>query len=94
MFMDAGVPHLSPPDTDVEDHEDNGLGDEYEDMVQEEDEDEEDDWREDRVIEVRWRDGLTGLSHVQVTTCPLIFSCQCHSGSVLFILLACVVFKV
>uniref|UniRef100_A0A7I4AEX4 HECT-type E3 ubiquitin transferase n=1 Tax=Physcomitrium patens TaxID=3218 RepID=A0A7I4AEX4_PHYPA len=65
MFMDAGVPHLSPPDTDVEDHEDNGMGDEYEDMVQEEDEDE-DDWPEDRVIEVRWRDGLTGLSHVQV----------------------------
>jgi hypothetical protein len=71
MFMDAGVPHLSPPDTDVEDHEDNGLGDEYEDMVQEEDEDEDDDWREDRVIEVRWRDGLTGLSHVQVTFCQI-----------------------
>lgn len=77
MFMDAGVPHLSPPDTDVEDHEDNGLGDEYEDMVQEEDEDEDDDWREDRVIEVRWRDGLTGLSHVQVTFCH-IFKSMLH----------------
>lgn len=62
------MPHLSPPDTDVEDHEDNGLGDEYEeDMVQEDDDEEDDDWREDRVIEVRWRDGLTGLNHVQVT---------------------------
>lgn len=64
--MDAGVPHLSPPDTDVEDHEDNGLGDDYEDIIQE-DEDEDDDSYGDRVIEVRWRDGLTGLSHVQVS---------------------------
>jgi E3 ubiquitin-protein ligase HUWE1 len=63
--MDAGVPHLSPHDTDVEDHDDNGLGDEYEDMVEE---DEDDDWQEDRVIEVRWRDGLTGLNRVQVRT--------------------------
>ncbi|KAJ7561891.1 hypothetical protein O6H91_03G045900 [Diphasiastrum complanatum] len=61
---DEGVPHLSPPDTDVEDH-DNGLGDDFEeDMVEEEDED--DEWQEDQVIEVRWRDGLTGLNHVQV----------------------------
>jgi E3 ubiquitin-protein ligase HUWE1 len=67
-FMDAGVPHLSPPDTDVEDHDDNGLGDAYEeDMVDEdEDEDEDDDWQEDQIIEVRWRDGLTGLNRVQV----------------------------
>ncbi|XP_024379829.1 E3 ubiquitin-protein ligase UPL1 isoform X3 [Physcomitrium patens] len=65
IFLDAGVPHLSPPDTDVEDHEDNGLGDDYEDIIQE-DEDEDDDSYGDRVIEVRWRDGLTGLSHVQV----------------------------
>lgn len=66
--MDAGVPHLSPPDTDVEDHDDNGLGDAYEeDMVDEdEDEDEDDDWQEDQIIEVRWRDGLTGLNRVQV----------------------------
>ncbi|CAM6105472.1 unnamed protein product [Calypogeia fissa] len=62
---DRGVPHLSPPDTDVEDHEDTGLGDEYEDDIVDED-DEDDEWREDRVIEVRWRDGLTGLNHVQV----------------------------
>ncbi|KAJ7557451.1 hypothetical protein O6H91_05G127400 [Diphasiastrum complanatum] len=60
---DEGV-RLSPPDTDAEDH-DNGLGDDFEeDMVEEEDED--DEWQEDQVIEVRWRDGLTGLNHVQV----------------------------
>eukprot|EP00250_Pteridium_aquilinum_P016180 c22986_g1_i1 orf=330-11435(+) len=58
------VTHLSPPDTDVDDQDDHGLGDEYGDDILEEEE--EDDWQEDQVIEVRWRDGLTRLNHVQV----------------------------
>lgn len=59
-----GAAHMSLADTDVEDHEDNGLGDEYgDDMVEEDDDDE---FPENRVIEVRWREGLDGLNPVQV----------------------------
>ncbi|EFJ18137.1 ubiquitin-protein ligase, UPL1 [Selaginella moellendorffii] len=56
-----GVPHMSPPDTDVED-QDNSLSDDFEDMGDLDD----GAWQGDRVIEVRWTDGLTGLNHVHV----------------------------
>ncbi|KAL0399112.1 UNVERIFIED_CONTAM: E3 ubiquitin-protein ligase UPL2, partial [Sesamum radiatum] len=58
---------MSLADTDVEDHDDAGLGDEYnDDMVDEED----DDFHENRVIEVRWREALDGLDHLQVLGQP------------------------
>ncbi|KAG2678263.1 hypothetical protein I3760_12G135800 [Carya illinoinensis] len=54
-------------DTDVEDHDDTGLGDDYNDeMIDEED----DDFHENRVIEVRWREALDGLDHLQVLGQP------------------------
>ncbi|MCO5577516.1 hypothetical protein L7F22_031347 [Adiantum nelumboides] len=57
------VTHLSPPDTDVDEQDDHGLGDDYgDDMVEEE----EDDWQEDQVIEMRWRDGLAPINNVPV----------------------------
>lgn len=74
MFMDVGVLYFLLFDIDVEDYEDNGLGDEYEDMVQEEDEDEDDDWCEDWVIEVWWCDGFIGFSYVQVIICWIFLS--------------------
>ncbi|RVW50069.1 E3 ubiquitin-protein ligase UPL1 [Vitis vinifera] len=58
---------MSLADTDVEDHDDGGLGDDYNDeMVDEED----DDFHENRVIEVRWREALHGLDHLQVLGQP------------------------
>ncbi|CAI9088204.1 OLC1v1022471C1 [Oldenlandia corymbosa var. corymbosa] len=62
-----GAALMSLADTDVEDHDDGGLGDDYnEDMVDEED----DDFHENRVIEVRWREALDGLDHLQVLGQP------------------------
>nr|XP_027062177.1 E3 ubiquitin-protein ligase UPL1 [Coffea arabica]XP_027064851.1 E3 ubiquitin-protein ligase UPL1-like isoform X2 [Coffea arabica] len=61
-----GTALMSLADTDVEDHDEAG-GDEYnEDMVDEED----DDFHENRVIEVRWREALDGLDHLQVLGQP------------------------
>ncbi|KAJ7969420.1 E3 ubiquitin-protein ligase UPL1 [Quillaja saponaria] len=58
---------MSLADTDVEDHEDTGLGDEYNDeMIDEED----DDFHENRVLEVRWREALDGLDHLQILGQP------------------------
>ncbi|KAF8060412.1 hypothetical protein N665_1217s0015 [Sinapis alba] len=57
----GGVMSLSG--TDVEDPEDTGLGDEYNDDMIDEDED---DIHENRVIEVRWREALDGLDHFQI----------------------------
>ncbi|XP_059440839.1 E3 ubiquitin-protein ligase UPL1 isoform X2 [Corylus avellana] len=58
---------MSLADTDVEDHDDTGLGDDYNDeMIDEED----DDFHENRVIEVRWREALDGLDHLQVLGQP------------------------
>ncbi|XP_051125493.1 E3 ubiquitin-protein ligase UPL1 isoform X2 [Andrographis paniculata] len=66
-IAEDGTGLMSLADTDVEDHEDTGLGDEYnEDMIDEED----DDFRENRVIEVRWREALDGLDHLQVLGQP------------------------
>ncbi|XP_073020547.1 E3 ubiquitin-protein ligase UPL1-like isoform X2 [Primulina eburnea] len=57
---------MSLADTDVEDRDDTGIGDEYnDDMV-----DEEDDFHENRFIEVRWREALDGLDHLQVLGQP------------------------
>ncbi|CAN4103909.1 unnamed protein product [Withania somnifera] len=54
---------MSLADTDGEEHDDTGLGGEYnDDMVDEED----DEFHENRVIEVRWREALDGLDHLQV----------------------------
>ncbi|KAJ0801926.1 putative HECT domain, ubiquitin interacting, UBA-like superfamily, armadillo-like helical [Helianthus annuus] len=54
-----GAALMSLADTDVEDHDETGLGDEYnDDMVDEEDDD---DYHENRVIEVRWREALDGV---------------------------------
>lgn len=61
-----GTALMSLADTDAEDHDEAG-GDEYnEDMVDEED----DDFHENRVIEVRWREALDGLDHLQVLGQP------------------------
>lgn len=58
---------MSLADTDVEDHDDTGLGDDYnEEMI----DDEDDDFHENRVIEVRWREALDGLDHLQVLGQP------------------------
>ncbi|GER32833.1 E3 ubiquitin-protein ligase UPL1 [Striga asiatica] len=62
-----GTGLMSLADTDIEDHDDAGLGDEYNDeMVDEED----DDFHENNVIEVRWREALDGLDHLQVLGQP------------------------
>ncbi|KAL2483694.1 E3 ubiquitin-protein ligase [Forsythia ovata] len=66
-IAEDGTALMSLADTDVEDHDDAGLGDEYnDDMVDEED----DDFHENRVIEVRWREALDGLDHLQVLGQP------------------------
>ncbi|XP_048323503.2 E3 ubiquitin-protein ligase UPL1 isoform X3 [Ziziphus jujuba] len=58
---------MSLADTDVEDHDDAGLGDDYNDEMIDEDDD---DFHENRVIEVRWREALDGLDHLQVLGQP------------------------
>ncbi|CAK7324495.1 unnamed protein product [Dovyalis caffra] len=66
-IAEDGAGMMSLADTDVEDHDDTGLGDDYNDeMIDEED----DDFHENRVIEVRWREALDGLDHLQVLGQP------------------------
>ncbi|XP_007020477.2 PREDICTED: E3 ubiquitin-protein ligase UPL1 [Theobroma cacao] len=66
-IAEDGAGMMSLADTDVEDHDDTGLGDDYnDDMIDEED----DDFHEHRVIEVRWREALDGLDHLQVLGQP------------------------
>ncbi|KAB2044499.1 hypothetical protein ES319_D01G095000v1 [Gossypium barbadense] len=66
-IAEDGAGMMSLADTDVEDHDDTGLGDDYnDDMIDEED----DDFHERRVIEVRWREALDGLDHLQVLGQP------------------------
>ncbi|KAK4491779.1 hypothetical protein RD792_002554 [Penstemon davidsonii] len=66
-IAEEGTGLMSLADTDVEDRDDTGLGDEYnDDMVDEED----GDFDENRVIEVRWREALDGLDHLQVLGQP------------------------
>ncbi|KAK2997133.1 hypothetical protein RJ639_026658, partial [Escallonia herrerae] len=66
-IAEDGTGLLSLADTDGEDHDETGLGDEFnDDMVDEED----DDFHDNRVIEVRWREALDGLDHLQVLGQP------------------------
>ncbi|KAE9610601.1 putative aminoacyltransferase, E1 ubiquitin-activating enzyme [Lupinus albus] len=58
---DGGM--MSLADTDVEDHDDAVLGEYNDQMI---DEDDDDDIHENRVIEVRWREALDGLDHLQI----------------------------
>ncbi|KAL8239183.1 hypothetical protein R6Q59_015750 [Mikania micrantha] len=57
-IAEDGTALMSLADTDVEDHEETGLGDEYNDEMVD---DEDDDYPENRVIEVRWREALDGV---------------------------------
>ena len=66
-IVEDGGGMLSLADTDGEDHEDTGLGDDYNDEMIDEDDD---DFHENRVIEVRWREALDGLDHLQVLGQP------------------------
>ncbi|XP_034896846.1 E3 ubiquitin-protein ligase UPL1 isoform X1 [Populus alba] len=65
-ITEDGAGMMSLADTDVEDHDDTGLADDYNDEMI----DEEDDFHENRVIEVRWREALDGLDHLQVLGQP------------------------
>ncbi|KAE8654176.1 E3 ubiquitin protein ligase upl2, putative isoform 2 [Hibiscus syriacus] len=66
-IAEDGAGMISLADTYVEDHDDYGLGDDYnDDMIDEED----DDFDGHRVIEVRWREALDGLDHLQVLGQP------------------------
>ncbi|KAK9673731.1 hypothetical protein RND81_12G185600 [Saponaria officinalis] len=58
-----GTAIMSLADTDVDDHEDAGLGDDYNNELIDE---EEDDYNENRVIEVRWGEALDGFHQLQV----------------------------
>ncbi|EXB36051.1 E3 ubiquitin-protein ligase UPL1 [Morus notabilis] len=66
-IVEDGGGMLSLADTDGEDHDDTGLGDDYNDEMIDEDDD---DFHENRVIEVRWREALDGLDHLQVLGQP------------------------
>ncbi|KAJ0477367.1 putative HECT domain, armadillo-like helical, HECT, E3 ligase catalytic domain-containing protein [Helianthus annuus] len=57
-IAEDGTALMSLADTDVEDHDETGLGDEYNDEMVD---DEDDDYHENRVIEVRWREALDGV---------------------------------
>nr|CAB3456652.1 unnamed protein product [Digitaria exilis] len=59
-IADEGAGLMSIGDTDIEDQENNVIGDEYNDDLMDE---EDDDFFENRVIEVRWRESLTGMDH-------------------------------
>lgn len=62
-IAEEGTGLISLAGTDVDDHDDSGLVDEYNNgMIDEED----DDFPENHVIEVRWREGLTGLDQLRV----------------------------
>ncbi|XP_022735674.1 E3 ubiquitin-protein ligase UPL1-like isoform X2 [Durio zibethinus] len=66
-IAEDGAGMMSLADTDMEDHDDTGLGDDYnDDTIDEED----DDFHEHRVIEVRWREAFDGLDHLQVLGHP------------------------
>ncbi|XP_010542518.1 PREDICTED: E3 ubiquitin-protein ligase UPL1-like isoform X2 [Tarenaya hassleriana] len=67
-LVEDGAGIMSLAETDVEDPEDAGLGDEYNDDMIEEDDD--DDFHENRVIEVRWREAHDGLDHFQILGQP------------------------
>ncbi|KEH31409.1 E3 ubiquitin-protein ligase UPL1-like protein [Medicago truncatula] len=62
-IAEGGGGMMSMADTDVEDHDDADTGDEYNNEMIDEDDD---DFHENRVIEVRWREALDGLDHLQI----------------------------
>lgn len=66
-IAEDGTGLMSLADTDGEEHDDAGLGGEYNDDMVDEDDDE---FHENRVIEVRWREALDGLDHLQVLGQP------------------------
>lgn len=59
-IADEGAGLMSIADTDIEDQENNAIGDEYNDDLMDE---EDDGILDNRVIEVRWRESLTGMDH-------------------------------
>ncbi|KAF5727902.1 E3 ubiquitin-protein ligase UPL1 isoform X1 [Tripterygium wilfordii] len=59
-IAEDGAGMMSLADTDMEDHDDTGLGDDFHDEMI----DDEDDFHENRVIEVRWREALDSLDQV------------------------------
>ncbi|KAF5728469.1 E3 ubiquitin-protein ligase UPL1 isoform X1 [Tripterygium wilfordii] len=66
-IAEDGAGMMSLADTDMEDHDDTGLGDDFHDEMID---DEDDEFHENRVIEVRWREALDGLDHLQVLGQP------------------------
>ncbi|KAK3129319.1 hypothetical protein QOZ80_6BG0477560 [Eleusine coracana subsp. coracana] len=60
-IADEGVGLMSIADTDFEDQENTAIGDDYNDDLMDEEDD--DDFLENPVIEVRWRESLTGMDH-------------------------------
>ena len=66
-IVEDGRGMLSLADTDGEEHDDAGLADDYNDEMIDEDDD---DLYENRVVEVRWREALDGLDHLQVLGQP------------------------
>ncbi|KAL5205547.1 hypothetical protein ABZP36_033756 [Zizania latifolia] len=64
-IAEEGAGLMSIADTDIEDQENTAIGDDYNDDMMDE---EEDDFLENRVIDVRWRESLTGLNrHLRVS---------------------------
>ncbi|XP_010552364.1 PREDICTED: E3 ubiquitin-protein ligase UPL1-like isoform X2 [Tarenaya hassleriana] len=64
-LVQNGARVMSLAETDMEDLEDTGLGDEYNDDIiddNDDDDDDVDDFHENRVTEVRWREALDGQS--------------------------------
>ncbi|CAN4102607.1 unnamed protein product [Withania somnifera] len=66
-IAEDGTGLMSLADTDGEEHDDAALGGEYNDDIVDEEDDE---FHENRVIEVRWREALDGLDHLQVLGQP------------------------
>ncbi|KAK3132463.1 hypothetical protein QOZ80_6AG0522110 [Eleusine coracana subsp. coracana] len=60
-IADEGAGLMSIADTDIEDQENTAIGDDYNDDLMDEEDD--DDFLENPVIEVRWRESLTGMDH-------------------------------
>ncbi|KAG0451466.1 hypothetical protein HPP92_026406 [Vanilla planifolia] len=67
-IAEDGAGLISLADTDVDDHDDNGMGDTYNnDMIDEV----ENDFPDNHVIEVRWREGLIDLNQLRALRGPV-----------------------
>ncbi|GMH25044.1 hypothetical protein Nepgr_026887 [Nepenthes gracilis] len=62
-IVEDGAALMSLGDTDVDDREDTGLGDDYHDEMVD---DEDDDYHDNRVIELTWREALDDFDHLQI----------------------------